>query len=117
MHHADAGSDGVTRRMEHERFIIDQDITGGRRVQPIQDVHEGGLAGPVLSEQGNDLAGLHAQMNVVVGKHARELFGDSLELEPQHPSVTVPQNPTTSNAKSPKKEGPPITGGPSHLVM
>ena len=38
-------------------LAVQQDLALVRRGQPVQDVHQGGLAGAVLAEQGVDLAG------------------------------------------------------------
>jgi hypothetical protein len=52
VHHADAGRDGVLRRVELGLLAIQQDLALIGLQQPVQDVHQGRLAGPVLTEQG-----------------------------------------------------------------
>ena len=51
------------------------------RGQPVEDVHERGLAGAVLAEQGVDLAGPDLEVDVVVGDDARIALGDAAHLE------------------------------------
>ena len=56
--HADAGGDRVARAAERDRLAVDQDLALVGLVEAVQDVHQRGLAGAVLAEQGEDLAGL-----------------------------------------------------------
>ena len=56
--HADAGGDGVARVVERDRRVVDQDLALVGPVEPVEDVHQRGLAGAVLAQEGVDLAGL-----------------------------------------------------------
>ena len=56
VHHPDAGRDGVLRRVELGLLAVEQDLALVRLQQPVQDVHQGRLAGAVLAEQGVHLA-------------------------------------------------------------
>ena len=56
VHHADAGGDRVLGGADVHRLVVDQDLALVGLDQPVQDVHQGGLAGAVLAEQGVDLA-------------------------------------------------------------
>ena len=56
VHHSDAGRDGVLGRMELDALPVEQDLALVRLQQPVQDVHQGRLAGAVLAEQGVHLA-------------------------------------------------------------
>ena len=47
-------SDGPVRLTS---LAVEQDLALVGRGQPVEDVHQGGLAGAVLAEQGVDLAG------------------------------------------------------------
>ena len=49
--------------------------------QPVQDVHQRGLAGPVLAEQAADLAGGDPEVDVVVGHEAAEALRDAAQLK------------------------------------
>ena len=71
-------SDGPCDR---DRRAVEQDLALVGHGQPVQDVHEGGLAGPVLAEQGVDLAGAQVEVDVVVGEHARIALRDAAHLE------------------------------------
>src|SRR5699024_2578861 len=50
-------------------------------VQPGEDRHEDGLAGPVLAHQRMDLPGTHLQVYPVIGDDSREPFGDLAHLD------------------------------------
>ena len=54
--HADAAGDGVGRAGDPDRRPVEEDLALVGRGQPVQDVHQGRLAGAVLAEQGVDLA-------------------------------------------------------------
>ena len=60
---------------------VQQDLALVRACEPVEDVHERGLAGPVLAEQGVDLARAHVQVDVVVGDHTRVALGDAPHLQ------------------------------------
>ena len=62
-------------------FAVEQDLALVGRGQPVEDVHERGLAGAVLAEQGVDLARADVEVDVVVGDHARVALGDAAHLE------------------------------------
>ena len=51
------------------------------RVEAVEDVHQGRLAGAVLAEQREDLAGLHVEIDAVVGDDTGEALGDAPQLE------------------------------------
>ena len=48
-----------------------------RLQQTEQDVHQGGFAGPVLSQDRMDLACLNLEVHVVEGQHAGETLRDA----------------------------------------
>jgi len=50
---------------------------------PVELVHQGGLARPVLTQQGVHLAGLDGQVDVVVGHQVAEALGDAAQFESQ----------------------------------
>ena len=49
--------------------------------QPVEDVHERGLARPVLPEQGVHLAAAQVEIDAVVRGECAEALGDALQLE------------------------------------
>jgi hypothetical protein len=79
--HADPGGHGVAGTGELHRLAVHQDATLVGAQQAEQHVHQGGLAGAVLAQQGVDLAGLDHQVDAVVGGEGPEPLGDALELE------------------------------------
>jgi hypothetical protein len=50
-------------------------------VEPVEDVHQGRLAGAVLSEQGVDLSTPQLEVDGVVGDERAEPLGDPAQLE------------------------------------
>ncbi len=52
-----------------------------RACQPVEDVHEGGLARAVLAEEGVDLAGPDVEVDAVVGDDPRIALRDAAHLE------------------------------------
>ena len=71
VHHADAGRDRVARGAELHRLAVHEDLALVGLEQPVEHVHQRGLAGAVLTEQAVDLARLDRQVDVVVGGEAR----------------------------------------------
>ena len=59
------------------RIPVDQYFTRIRFVQPVQDVHQRGLAGAVFAQQGVDFSLAQVEIYLVIGQHTRELFGDA----------------------------------------
>ncbi len=62
-------------------LAVHQDPAFVRARQPVQDVHQGGLAGAVLAQQGVDLAPTHVEVDVVVGHHPGVSLRDPPHLE------------------------------------
>ena len=60
---------------------VEQDLALVRPRQAVEDVHEGRLAGPVLAEEGVDLAGADVQVDAVVGDHPGIALRDAAHLE------------------------------------
>src|SRR4051794_435539 len=56
MHHPQSGGEGISRTVEPRRLAIDANGPGIRVIKPKEDVHQGRLAGAVLTEQGMNLA-------------------------------------------------------------
>jgi hypothetical protein len=67
--------------MEFNGLAIDPNLACGRRVQAVQDVHQGGLACPVLAEEGHRLTFGDGEVHIVIRKDTRELLGDAAQLK------------------------------------
>jgi len=70
VHHADAGGDRVRRRAEGGRPAVDLDGALVRLLHAVEDLHQGGLAGAVLTDDRVHGAGLDGDVDVPVGHHA-----------------------------------------------
>jgi hypothetical protein len=62
-------------------LAVQEDLPLVRACEPVEDVHQGGLAGPVLAQQGVDLTGPHVEVDAVIGDDARVPLGDAAHLE------------------------------------
>jgi hypothetical protein len=79
--HADAALDRVGRAGDLRHGAVEQDFALVGRRQPVEDVHQGRLAGAVLAEQGVDLAGPDLEVDPVVGHDTRVAFRDAAHLQ------------------------------------
>ncbi len=79
--HADPGVDRVLGGAGCLRLAVDQDLALIRLQQPVEDVHQRGLARPVLAEQAADLAWVNPEVDVVVGHEAAEALRDAAQLK------------------------------------
>ena len=79
--HADAAGDRVGGPAIVDRLAVEQDLALVGRGQPVEDVHQGRLAGAVLAEERVDLARPHVEVDRVVGDDARVALGDAAHLE------------------------------------
>ena len=77
-------------RAETRRLAVDQDLALVRLEEPVEDVHQRGLAGAVLAEQAVDLTRLDGQVDVVVGDERAEALGDAAQFEP-HSTLLLAQ--------------------------
>ena len=80
VHHADAGVEGIPRRMEVHLLAVELDLALVGPVEPGEDVRERRLPGAVLAEQGVHLADPRFEVDVLVRDDAREPLRD-----PVHP--------------------------------
>ena len=62
---------------------VEEDLALVGREDAVDHLDEGRLAGAVLAEQRVDLAGLDAEIDVVVGAHAGKRLADADELQAQ----------------------------------
>ncbi len=81
VHHADSVPDGVLRRVERDGLASDEDLAFVGPVEPVEDVHQRRLAGPVLPQQRVHLPAAEVEIDVVVGDDARKALRDPAELE------------------------------------
>ena len=79
--HADPAGDGVGGPVMSTALAVEQDLALVGHGQPVEDVHQGRLAGAVLAEQGVDLARAEVEVDRVVGEDARVALGDAAHLE------------------------------------
>src|ERR1700730_3044357 len=79
--HADAERDGVPWAANSRRRAVDQDLTGIRMDEPIEDVHQRALARAVLTYERMDLTRAHGEIDVVVGDDAGPGLGDASHLD------------------------------------
>ena len=81
--HADPGGQGLARVVKRDDLPVEEDLALVGLEQPVKDVHQRGLAGPVLAEQRVDLPRLDREIDVVVSYEAAEALGDPTQLESQ----------------------------------
>ena len=79
--HADPRAHGVAGAAEADRGVVQQDLAAVGPVQPVQHVHQRGLARSVLPQQGVDLTGLDHEVDRIVGHEGAEDLRDPSELE------------------------------------
>ena len=79
--HPDTGRHGLLGIVEVLLHAIDVDRSLVRGQQPVQDVHEGRLAGTVLTEQAMDAPGNDVEVDVVVGRKRPESLRDSAQTQ------------------------------------
>ena len=79
--HADPQVIGVLGGGDRDRPVVDVDLARVRVIDPGEHVHQGGLAAAVLPQQGQDLALVELQVDVVVGHHGAEALGDVLHSD------------------------------------
>ncbi|MNR08512.1 hypothetical protein D3C85_1246740 [compost metagenome] len=66
-----------------DALATEQHLAGSRGVDARELVEQGALAGAVGADQGEDLAGAHLQVHVVVGHQATEALGHVARLQNQ----------------------------------
>jgi hypothetical protein len=62
-------------------LIVDEDLALVGRQHAVDHVHQRGLAGAVLPQQGVDLPTPELEVDGVVGRQGAEALGDAAELE------------------------------------
>ena len=76
VHHPQTRSDRIEGAVESAALATDEDLPFIGLCEPVEDVHQGGLAGSVLADQGADFSSLHGQADAIIGDHAGEALGD-----------------------------------------
>ena len=67
-------------RRDLDLLAVDQNFAAGARHGARQDAHQAGLAGAIVSEHADDLAGIKVDRHVLDGMHAAELLVDVLHF-------------------------------------
>ena len=74
--HADAEVEGVLRGTDDDVLAVDADLALVRKIDAGEHVHQRRLAGAVFPQQGEDLAAVNIQPDLVVGHGGPEGLGD-----------------------------------------
>jgi hypothetical protein len=88
--HADAESASIVRRAYSYRSALDFDLTIIRRIDPLQDLHEGRFARAVAADKGVNLAPTQIEIDLVQDAVARKTLADPghlhrVEIHLPHP--------------------------------
>ncbi|GAP55680.1 hypothetical protein AHiyo6_22450 [Arthrobacter sp. Hiyo6] len=76
MHHADSRRHRLSGVLERNGLAVDKDFALGGVVKTVENIHQRGFAGAVLSQQAMHLSRLYHQINVVVGYQGSESLRD-----------------------------------------
>src|SRR5690606_24591209 len=76
VHHANAPGDGIPGALEAHGLTVDDDVALVRVVEPVQDVHQAGLARAVLAHQREQLARADVEGHVVQRRDAAKPLVD-----------------------------------------
>src|SRR5207237_7725953 len=80
VNHTNLQANSIARSGYVNMLVIDENYTAVRVNQAIEDVHQGGFACAVFSNQGVNLSLTNRQVDVIVGNHARPGLGDVAHL-------------------------------------
>ncbi|GAA0305552.1 hypothetical protein GCM10010302_50260 [Streptomyces polychromogenes] len=80
MDHADAAGDGLAGVVEGDLLPVDGDGALVRLLHAVEDLHQGRLAGTVLTDEGVDRALADGDGDVLVGDDAGETLGDAVQF-------------------------------------
>jgi len=81
VHHADPAGDGVAGVAEAHLLAVDGDGALVRLLHAVEDLHQRGLAGAVLTDEGVHGAAAHGDLDVVVRDDAGEALGDAAQFD------------------------------------
>ena len=73
--HAHTPGDGIFGRESSHFFALNGYFTGGGRQNAVENVHQRGLAGAILTHQGKNLAPVDGHGDVVIGPDTGEIHG------------------------------------------
>jgi hypothetical protein len=62
---------------------VEPDVAVRRPLQPRDDLHESALAGPVRTDDGDDVAVVDPERHAVDGRETAEALGDRIDFEKQ----------------------------------
>src|SRR5262249_46752793 len=97
--HSDAGVDGVACGVELALDAVHEDRALVGPLGPVERLHQGRLAGTVLTHDGVDRPGFDAQVHPVVGDDPREPLDDVAQLDSQRPRPLRVRHSALSTAK------------------
>ena len=82
MDHRNAHIHGFLRIGHMIGLSVEEDLSAGIfRINPHQDLHQGGLSGTVFSHQCMDFTGFHLQLHMVQRHNTRKGFADILHFQ------------------------------------
>ena len=81
VHHADTGGHSISGAREMHGLIIDKNLAAVGLIEPVQNVHEGGLTRAVFAEERMNFALVDDQVNVVIGYERAEHLRDASQFE------------------------------------
>ena len=81
MHHADPVANRRAWPAHPHRLTAHQHLTGILLIQAVENVHQRGLPGAILTKQRQHLAVLERQAHLFVGKHAWKALGNAACLK------------------------------------
>jgi hypothetical protein len=76
MYHPQALSDGIMGGSKSHRLAAQQNLSRIRLVQAIQDIHQGGLTGPVFAQECMNFALAQVEIDASIGENTGESLGD-----------------------------------------
>jgi hypothetical protein len=81
MHHADTKRDGILWTTDLDRLLIDQDRAGIHGMKPVQNLHQGALAGAVLAQQSMNFSRFDGQVDITIGHDPGKTLDDFSHCE------------------------------------
>ena len=81
VHHADAGVHGVAGTLELLHFVVQEDLALVGSVEAVEHVHQGRLAGAVLTQETVNLTGLDDEVDVVIRRKRSKALRNATKLE------------------------------------
>src|SRR6266536_973295 len=79
--HLDTELAGISRAVEPDRLAVDEQLPLARRVEAREDLHECALAGPVVTDNAQDLAGHEPEIDAAEGIDMAEVLRDASCLD------------------------------------